>query len=726
MNIHSPSPSLSGHGRSLSITLRWPVLALTLAASLGAQAVGPPAQEPEPAVQLPEDVVTARKWEESPQDVPFSITALTERMLRDGDVRTVRDAARYVPNTLITEFASRRLSFPYVRGIGSGQGDPAVTTFIDGVPQLTVSSTNLPLLGVERVEFARGPSGALFGRNTLGGAIHVVSRRPAAAPSADALISIGNFRAQDYQLFVSAPLAGDELSFAVDAQHARRDGYTDNDFSGNDIDARDSWFGRGQILWTPNEANELRVLVYGEVAHDGGFVLSDVAGLRARPWRINQDFEGSVDRDLFAATVHYTHRGEGLDFTSITGVQDWEIRETADFDFSQIDGVRRFTDEEQEYISQELRVASPEDAPIRLSDDAELKWLAGVQGFYSDSERSAANEFRPGGAGILFAPANVGTDRAAGSFEDYAVGVFGQLTATLFDRLDLTAALRYDFESRDAEISRTFETGGFTVPTASTNRREDFDEFLPRASLAYRVNEDLTAYAVAARGFKAGGFNLTAPAGQEFFEPETSWSYEAGIKTSWFEDRLIANASVFYIDWDDMQLSQFNATSGGFVSNAGESTSHGVELEVRGRAVDGVEVFGGLGLLNTEFDRFTDQFGQDVSGRDLPFAPETTAHLGLQLNRELAEEISAFARAEYFHVGEFFFDASNLGRETYGLLNFRLGASGTGWRLEGWIQNTLDEDYVRVAFQANPADPTFFVGENAAPRTFGGTLRLDF
>lgn len=684
----------------------------------------PPAQTP--TTQVAPVIVTARKRPELPQDVPESLTVVGREQIRDGGLRTIRDAARYAPNTVMTEFSSRRLSFPFVRGVGSGQGDPAVATFIDGVPQLTVSSTNLSLLGLERIEFLRGPASTLYGRNTIGGAINVVTRRPSDHLEFASEITLGNYAYQDYRVSLSAPVAEDRLYFGFDALHNQRDGYTENDFTGNDIDSRDEWSGRGQLLWTADARNEFRLVVNGEVARDGGFVLSDLQGLRMRPNRINQDFEGEVDRDILAAALTWSHSADSFDLTSITGLQDWSISESSDFDFSPLDGVRRFTDEEQTAITQELRLSSPEDHDIELGEDASLRWLVGVFGFYADSMRAAANEFRPDGEGILFPPGMVGTDRASGDFEDAAVAAFGQLTLTVDERWELAGALRYDYENKQANLRRVFEQGGFTVPISMLRQREDFDEVLPRASLSYRWCESVKTYALAARGFKAGGFNLTAPAAQVAFGPETSWTYEAGVKTTWLDDDLEANVSVFWVDWDDMQLSQFDPSFGGYVTNAGQANSRGAEIELRARPVDELALFGGLGFLDTEFDRFTDQFGRDVSGRSLPFAPDATANVGGQLTLPLNDGLTGYARAEYFYVGEFFYDAGNGESERYDLANFRLGVAAKQWRIEGWLNNAFDERYVPIALQVNPADPTMFVGESAAPLTFGVTLRLTF
>ena len=244
--------------------------------------------------------------------------------------------------------------------------------------------------------------------------------------------------------------------------------------------------------------------------------------------------------------------------------------------------------------------------------------------------------------------------------------------------------------------------------------------------MAYRWNDQVTTYALAAKGFKAGGFNLSAPAGQTAFSPETSWTYEGGVKTSLFDEKLQINAAYFYIDWEDMQLSQFDAMAGGYVTNAGESTSKGVEFEVIARPTKGLDLFATFGYTDAEFDDFIDAFGTDVSGNDLPFAPETTWSVGAQLTHDLSRSTRLYLRGEYVRLGSFNYDAGNLEDEEYALANFRAGIGGDTWRVEGWIRNAFDDEYVPVAFQPSPADPTVFVGESGAPRTFGVTLSLTF
>jgi iron complex outermembrane recepter protein len=704
---------------NLPITI---VLLLCLAAM--ATAAPESSQTAETAGEDDTILVTARKRPEDALVVPRSITVIPDDRIRDSGARDVRDAVLQVPNLNLVEFSSRRLSFPFVRGIGSGQGDPAVATYLDGVPQLSIGSTNLPLLDVERIEFLRGPQGTLYGRNALGGLIHVITRRPAKTPRLSADATFGSFDLREFRIRGSLPVDEDRLRVSLAGSILQRNGYTKNDHTGHDVDDRDTLFGRAQILWLPHQDHEVRLTLHAERTRDGGFALSDLEDLRNRPHHIDQDFEGVSNRDIFSPAITWTISGDTLDVTTVASFTTLDVEETSDFDFSPLDLVRRRTEESHEAFTLEARISSAEDAPVEIGEDVTVAWQVGILGFTSHSTRSGKNELRPDGAGFAFPMAGVDGDR--GRFRDRGLGLFAHATATAHDALDLGIGIRFDQEWKDADLRSTFESGGSTLASSTRDLDEKDTEILPRFDLAYRFSKEVTAYALAARGFKAGGFNLDAPEGKVAYGPETSWTYETGIKTSLLEDRLSLNAALFYVDWDDMQLSRFDATLGGYVTNAGRSSSRGFELEANARPIDELELFATFGCADTEFGSYVDPYGESARGHDLPFAPRTTWSAGAQWSREITDSVRLILRGECVGIGSYHYDAGGRESESYMLTDFRLAIVGSGWRVDGWVKNAFDEEYVPLAFQANPSDPSSFVGESGAPRTFGITARIEF
>ena len=684
-----------------------------------------PAQDPDPTPvtdDTPTTVVTARMVDEDIVRVPGAVTAIDGEMLDDAHVRSVEEAVALVPNLRMTEFTARRLSFPYIRGIGSGVGEPAVVTYVDGVPQLTLGSSNLPTVGLDRIEVLRGPQ-PLYGRNALGGVLHMITRRPGKEVESYAGVSSGDYGMWEFAAGVNGPFGKDGKSLSFDFLESRRDGYTENTFTGKSVDDRDGLFVRGQLFMAPSDDSQLRLGIYAERARDGGFALAPLDQLEANPHELSQDFDGVTERDVVAPSVVYEHFGEDMTLTSTTSFTEWDVFEMSDFDFTAIDGVQRETSEDQTFFYQELRLAS---VPDEAGEGAQVRWVAGASLFSADSGRSAANEFRPDGAGIFFPPANVGTDTNAGDFDDLGYGLFGQVAVNFDSGLELAAGLRYDREEKDADLNHQFETGGMVFIDEDRSFDDDFDQLSPSFSVAYHADEQSTLYASAAKAYKAGGFNLAAPADAFTFDPEEAWSYELGYKHRWIEEAIGLRVAAYMIEWDDMQLSLFDPAAGGYVDNAGSSESTGFEVEVDARFSERFMGFASLGISDTEFDEFTDSFGSDNTGNSLPFAPDQTFALGGQYSADLRDDLQLVVRTTYQSVGDFFYDAGNVGEESFNLLDVRAGLRHGDWSFDIFLRNALDEEYFPIAFQADPGDANFFIAETGAPRTLGFSLRLAF
>ncbi len=294
--------------------------------------------------------------------------------------------------------------------------------------------------------------------------------------------------------------------------------------------------------------------------------------------------------------------------------------------------------------------------------------------------------------------------------------------------MDLTAGARFDHETKDAQLS-TFYTPAIAPPT-QVSAEKSFSNVSPQVAVAFRPGADRTLYASVSRGFKAGGFNPASPAGREAYDEEHTWHVEGGLKTSW-GGRVSANAAVFFIDWQDLQLNLPDPAVPGqfFIANVGAATSKGVEVEVNARVTPvgsgasrtiDVDVFGALGITHARFGEGDIASGLAVEGNELPNAPEYTATLGAQLSRAVRESVTVYGRGEAVFYGAYFYDDANTaGQDAYSLANFRAGARGRNVFAEAWIRNAFDTRYIPVAFAYFPFAPSGFVGEMGRPRTFG-------
>src|SRR5689334_1132383 len=209
------------------------------------------AQPPAPQVTLPTVTVTAQKEPADPQTLPVSLTLVPLDALWNGGMTTIGEASMYAPNTFFSDFTARKLSNPRFRGIGSSPANPAITTYIDGVPQLNTNSSSVELLDVSQVEFVRGPQSALFGRNTLGGVVNVTSVRPSLSKwTGGAVLPFGNFGDFEARGEASGPI-GKKAAAGFAIGHSQRDGFTVNDVTGHDVDQRNATVGKAQLLLTP-------------------------------------------------------------------------------------------------------------------------------------------------------------------------------------------------------------------------------------------------------------------------------------------------------------------------------------------------------------------------------------------------------------------------------------------------------------------------------------------
>lgn len=705
-----------------------PAAALLLGLLTPAEAPAQPAAQPVPdPVTLPTVIVTAQKEPADARAVPASVTPVTARTIADAGIRIVSDAASLAPNTIYTDFTARKTSNARFRGVGASPGNPAITTYVDGVPQLHANTQSIELFDVAQIEFVRGPQSALFGRNALGGVVNVTSARPDLTRWTGSVVApFGDFGAREVRGSVSGPL-GARVGVGVSLGRQARDGFTINTATGRSVDFRSGTFGKAQLLWVPSARWEVRALYTGERNRDGDYALVDLAAARRTPFRVARDFEGHTDRDINGATVQIRGELPRVSLTSSTGVVRWATADATDLDYTVMPIATRTNDEEAVQVTQELRLASPASAPVRVSDTVSLRWQAGVVFFTQAYDQLAVNRIAAF-ALSPFIPFPVAITSPQAALDDRGAGVFGQGTFVVRDRLDLTIGARIDRERKDAAL-RTFTTPP-VAPAVEIAAARTFSDVSPQVAAAYRFAPDRMVYASASRGFKAGGFNPASPPGSEAYGQERAWHVEGGVKSGFAGGRVQATAAVFHIAWGDLQLNVPNPLVPGqfFISNVGGARSRGAELELQARPRAGVDLFGSFGYTSARFDRGSRSMGLDVSGRRIPFTPEYTATLGTQLSRAVTRAVTLFGRAEASFYGSFVYDDTNRERQdAYALVNLRGGARGRLLTVEAWVRNLFDARYVPVAFPYEPAfAPSGYIGEPGRPRTAGVSVGVTF
>ncbi|MEM1308502.1 MAG: TonB-dependent siderophore receptor [Cyanobacteria bacterium P01_H01_bin.153] len=664
-------------------------------------------------------VVTAEKTPQDSQDVPISLTVLTRDELEDAQINSLQEIASNVPNFYFNPINAAGSYFSYysIRGLGNSNflNRDAVGFYIDDVPYDYGGFLDLNLIDLERVEVLRGPQNTLYGRSSQAGVVNIISRPPTNFLEVRSAASYGTENDRSLQLSISDAIIPDELSFRLAGAYSARDGFFENTFLDKSVGEESSLAGRAQLVWTP--APEWNISFNANVSADDDGAPIVVPFDSPDPFEIEQDFDGFYDSSNNTQALRVAYAGSGLRATSITtrrySYQDSQV----DADATALDLFRRLATYDSTVWSQELRLQSPETAN-------QFQWLLGA--YYEANDFNAiANgfEFSQLAAQQLGLP-SAGFDRTDYEIDRDTYAVFGQVDYQPIEPLTLTAGLRYEASDSELDRRRVFEIAGLPpIPTGRTfdGVTRDDSELLPRLAAEYRLSPNVMAYASIAKGYRPGGLNPTAESDDVLeYEEETSWNYELGLKTSWFDDRLAANLAVFTTQVNDYQvlLRGFDALSNEIVN--ADARINGVELELRATPLEGLDLIAGFGYVDAEFTDYVNPFTNDrFDGNQLPYAPEYTYNLAAQYR----SPGGLFTRLELQGSGTAFFDDANrFKQDPFALVNTRIGYEWDRGGVYLFATNLFDTEYITTAFAALGQDFASY-GDR---RIFGVQVRANF
>nr|WP_246350661.1 TonB-dependent receptor [Sphingobium boeckii] len=623
--------------------------------------------------QIDEIVVTARKQEETLQEVPLSVAAYDQELIERYDISDLSDIAKRTPNFTFSNNLGLFGGVPVVRGIGAPRtgGSASVGVFIDGIDTGNSSGINLQSFDVERIEVVRGPQSTLFGRGVLAGAINYVSRRP----NLEKLEAEFSGEVAEHNLYrlegrISGPVA-DGVAVSLAGQRRSFDGFYNNSFSGQDVGDSDSYSLIGGLrakLGSENQGEVYLRLAYskeniGQPAWHQVATNTQTGTLPNQRWYVgklrgdsdliahNGDNYGQIDLEFYRAGLHFDYDFGGVTLASITSYNRAYQTQDTDIDFTRqpdiiagttlLGNFRSTLDVEIEDYSQELRLQSDNDGP--------LKWLVG--GYYRKEDYRSL-DFSPtaaqGSSSILAPTPNILTR------EIKTFGAFGSLSYEITDGLTLSQELRYS----EDRISETSKPRAALVAGAFENK---FTNVLPRTILEYQFSRDKMIYASVAKGNKPGGFNNSAgtgfspvPDNLKAYNEEEMWVYEAGFKTSWLDRRLTLNASVFYIDWSDIQVNSQVIVGGfpvGITLNGGKARGTGFEAELRFQPDDHWDVYGGIGYSPIRILDYVDtratNAGIKTDGKDqIAGTPDWTGNFGTIYSLPINDTATAFLQGD--------------------------------------------------------------------------------
>lgn len=652
-------------------------------------------------------VVRAEKRSAELQDVPGSITAITSDEIEAAEINSLTDVARQTPNLHIMTWGGRRDTNIFIRGIGPGLfTPPTVGVYVDGVNLTSNGMFDFDMLDIETIEILRGPQGTLYGGNSLAGIVNVTTRSPDAPAEGRISLRHDDLGRTQLQARYNDALIEDELFASISTNLVDDDGNIDNLFLNEKLDAREDRSLRTKLMWQPHDEFSATLALDVNRFRGGSYAFAPLASLAQNPQQVSHNFRGKDDQDSWGSALTLEWELDGMTLTSITSWRDWENFNSSDSDGMSMDAMYYHSeaDEEHEQLTQELRLAS-------LPDGGALSWLAGLYYYTAEGTTRGTNSMNFGFGDMV--------DRSTFNKEQSGYAVFGQLDYALNDQWTVTAGLRYDDENRQLDGNINAMSGASGIVKGD----KDFSEWLPKAVLSWRPDDDLMVYGSVSKGYRAGGFDDLYPNLDDIdYESEQSTNYELGFKQSLLDDQLQLNAALYYIDLSNQQVQTFVGTQV-FTANAGASNSKGIELEARYIPTPGWMLMAGLGYNDASFDEYDGCAIGSCAGNAMPFAPEWNANLSVQNRRSLDRGMDLFSRVDWQYIGEHYFDAANrFEQDAYSLVNLKVGVEADGWEAYVWSKNLFDEDYRKIAFDQG-FGPMATAGE---PRSVGVTMNLLF
>lgn len=719
--------------------------------------------------------VTAQKREESIQSVPIAVTAITGGMIERSHSVTLEGLQGSVPNVQIGHFSNTPHTAVFnIRGMGVIEPDPyagtTVSVVVDGVPQYFSMVSLLDLFDIERIEILRGPQGTLFGANTTGGVVNVVTKQPTGEFGGEAMVTLGNYNRLDANVALNFPIVEDVLAGKLSVLHHGRDGWHTNVVDGTDLGSRNTTAVRGYLRYMGGDSFDATLIaeyvrgrdgspivvdgaVPGEVhyfepgtgpATGGGVMYPSPCVPAGQPCNAPDDYLAAhhgvpdmMDMNTYALTLNMTWDTSLGEITSITGYKEFDLNE-----FTDQDGTPFFNDDTERMttgwqFSQELRNR------FQINDNVEVL----VGGFLMVDHYNHAQDFR-----IQFAAPGL-RQLTVQDQDNWSASAFVQTFINLTEDLRFQAGIRYTHE--DTEMTVNVDnfihpsgvaqwTGDDFIGGFMSTGSETWDNVGGKLGLDWQVSDNILAYGYYARGFKSGGFvgRIVVPQDIGPYDPEYVNSVEVGVKSDWLGQRLRVNLALFQNWYKDMQLAQIyftedpfgNLVNGNSILNAASAEIRGFELEVTGVPVAGLTLTGALAYLDATYNNFDyldpastpdNPIIRDLSGFRLQNAPKWTANAGFTYSFPTGPGETTIG-AQYKYVSaKYNTSLVNSPRsriQPTHIVDAHLDwmPDSERWSIGIWGRNLFDNRYIASVFDA---PGVFGLVSYAAPREYGASFK---
>ncbi|PCK03464.1 MAG: hypothetical protein COA42_20955 [Alteromonadaceae bacterium] len=679
---------------------------------------------------IEEVIVSAQMRDEPLRQTPIAISAFGSELLESRQVSKLSDLEQYSANMNFGAGDRASRGEITIRGIGDYSRNigtnARAAVYIDGVLTGRSYSFDQDMANIERVEILRGPQGTLFGANTISGAINIITKKPHDEYSTRLDAQVGNFGQRKLGFVSNVPLT-DNIFTSFQYQNTSNDGYINNTTLNRSLQGFDKDSGRFSLRYAGSKLTA--DFAIDALEEEGKRTIAEslegTPGFAQAPdiYEVSHNADEFGRRELFGTSLHLDFELDNdAKFISISAYRDNEFEDVSDEDYSSLDVSQAHFDETSEQLTQEFRYVSPK------YDKGD--YVAGI--FFSDQEASTGRSASTDSQAALFdLPANE-TIVTTGDIQERSASFYIHGNYHFNEKVSLNAGLRFSNEKKDIIYDIDDTTGLFLNLPAPISDDLSENAFTPKIGLNYHIDEDKFLYASISLGHKGGGWNadFLQTLDNFKFKKESALSYEVGIKALEADGKLDINAAVFVTKLTDYQVFQFftHPVSGQTIlllTNAGEATSQGVEIEVAYDIGYGLYLSTNMAYTNANFDRFEHLDGQsNFTGNSMPFAPPWTMNVALDYSRNLSSSLGLKANLDYNNRDSYFTNPDNTEANTvagYHRVNASISLEiGESLGVSLWAKNLTDETDIRQKSRS-------FLGLQRAtylpPRTYGLSLK---
>ncbi len=650
-------------------------------------------------IKLDEIIVSANKMDETIKDVPQSISLLTDFAIEEKQIQSVPEIIEYIPNLSSTNMYSDRVNF---RGINASifTNNNPIVIYIDGIPHSSVYAFDASILNIERVEILRGPQGALYGKDSIGGVINIVTKKPTNKTEDLIGLEYGSNNFKQVLFNISKPIIKNRLFFGINGLLGEDEGWqTNHNKQNKNLNGNKFHKLNTSLYYKPTDKLSMNLSLYDDKNNRYGLE----GGAVPKNKNINdykrKDFENlNYETSTYMKTKAKAQSlkleyflNENTNFTSVTANKKIDIDGTWDVDLGvnpNYNGMSMFQDATSNNLSQEFRISGKN------------KYLRYIFGLYFEKDSFIFNNYGQEYPSYLAGnPFGKGIDvkfNAKSKTTSKTYASFGQVVIPFLEDYELTIGGRYQ------KIEKKMKLDNYLHPiNTNSNPYFQFDEehtcstFLPKIALSKKINNDLTTYITASKGYLPGGYNNFATSGSEKdnrFDAQTSINYEIGVKGSIFENKLYLSSSIFYMDIKDIHVYISDpATSMLYTSNAGKATSKGIEVELAYNINDNWTIDSSIGIIQAKYIDYNDSNGNNNKNKKIERTPSHSINLGLSYYHGNG----FYGRFDIRNQGKMYFNAQNsLKQDAYTVANIKAGYLFKDFDIYTYVKNITNESYI--------------------------------